>query len=156
MSSSAISCDEAKSLGVWTEHQRMPNGELRFRLRNEDGSAYIRTQSTSEGGWQKSHYHVSVRETYIVQVGQIALAESVADRVIIRVFRAGQMFTTEPMVPHNIFMFRESIIHTVKHGSDGQVSDWHPVPSLDQRTAHLSETEILRFVGPVTGKGIDP
>jgi hypothetical protein len=141
----AISNEQARSLGVWSEHERMPNGELRFRLRNEDGSSYIRTVSSSEGGWQKSHYHVSVRETYIVQMGRIGFAELFNDRFSLRAFGPGSIFTTEPMVPHNVYMFRDSVIHTVKHGLGGLTGDWHSAPSLDQKIQGLGETEILRM-----------
>ena len=72
-----IEADEARAMGVWTDHSEMPNGELRFRLKHDDGTAYSRTESTGRGGWQNSHYHRSVRETYIVQRGKMAFAELV-------------------------------------------------------------------------------
>ncbi len=62
-----VGLEEARSKGVSIEHNQMPNGEFRFRLKHEDGTAYIRTEVTDSGGWQKSHYHRGVRETYIVQ-----------------------------------------------------------------------------------------
>src|ERR1700739_1987317 len=106
-----IDVNEAREHGVWAEHTKMPNGELRFRLKHRDGTAYIRTEASDDSGWQKSHYHRTVRETYIVQRGQIALAELIDSERRIRVFDAGEMFTTEPGVPHNIYMFGNSIIH---------------------------------------------
>ena len=69
--------DEARAKGVSTEHNEMPTGELRFRLKHDDGTAYIRTEATDRGGWQNSHYHRTVRETYIVQRGKMAFAELV-------------------------------------------------------------------------------
>jgi mannose-6-phosphate isomerase-like protein (cupin superfamily) len=140
-----IETEEAKRLGIWTEHAEMPNGELRFRLKHRDGTAYIRTESKPSSGWQKSHYHDSVRETYIVQEGRIALAEWIDERLRLRMFGAGGSFTTEPRVPHNIYMFGGSIIHTVKHGPEGKVADWHAVPTLDERTVSLDEDAILRL-----------
>lgn len=140
-----IDVNEAKEHGIWTEHAEMPNGELRFRLKHRDGTAYIRTESRDDSGWQKSHYHLTVRETYIVQQGRIALAELIDDQLRTRTFDAGEVFTTEPGVPHNIYMFGNSIIHTVKHGPEGQVIDWHEVPSLDEQTLSLDGNDILRL-----------
>lgn len=139
-----ISHDEAKERGVWTEHNEMLSGELRYRLKNMDGTAYIRTESGS-GGWQKSHYHKSVRETYIVQLGRMALAELIDGTLRLRVFGPGKVVTTEPYVAHNVYMFRGSIIHTVKHGREGQVSDWYAAQSFDEKTVHLGESEIIRL-----------
>jgi hypothetical protein len=140
-----ISPEEAKDRGVWVEHNEMVNGELRFRLKHSDGTAYIRTEATSSSGWQRSHYHKSVRETYIVQQGSIALAEWIDEQLRLRVFGPRGIFTTEPYVPHNIYMFGSSIIHTVKHGPEGRVTDWHAVPSLDEKTLHLEEIGIIHL-----------
>jgi mannose-6-phosphate isomerase-like protein (cupin superfamily) len=135
---------EAKERGVWTEHNSMLNGELRFRLKNTDGTAYIRTES-EKGGWQKSHYHKSVRETYIVQSGRIVLAELIDKKVKLRVFGPNEVVTTEPYVVHNVYMFAGSVIHTVKHGMEGQVQDWHGAASFDEQTVHLGENDIVRL-----------
>ncbi|MGC9494176.1 hypothetical protein, partial [Vibrio genomosp. F10] len=55
---STISCWEASDkYGVSIRHGKMnTNGELRFRLLSTDGSAYIKTVTTSESeGWQNPH-----------------------------------------------------------------------------------------------------
>ena len=70
-----IEAHDATAMGVWTHHSEMPDGELRFRLKHDDGTAYSRTEATVGGGWQKSHSHRTVRETYITQRGRMALAE---------------------------------------------------------------------------------
>lgn len=137
--------EEARTNGVSTEHSEMPNGELRFRLKHEDGTAYIRTEATDSGGWQKSHFHRNARETYIVQRGRMALAELVEGALRIRIFGPNDICTTEPNVSHNVYMYRNSVIHTVKHGDGGSAADWHSNPLLDQKTAHLDETDITRL-----------
>lgn len=136
---------QAKELGIWTAHNRMPNGEYRFRLRCADGTAYIRTVATERSGWQKSHFHRGVRETYILQKGRLALAEWVENRLQIRVFSQDEIVTTQPNVPHNVYMFPNAITHTVKHGEDGSIEDWIAYPELDVLTIHLAESEILRL-----------
>lgn len=126
-----IGCDVASSAhGITVRHGRMStNGELRFRLKCQDGTAYIRTQTTAESqGWQKPHFHQFSRETYIVERGWIGYAEASPGRLLQRRYVAGQVFTTEPHVVHNIYMSANAVIHTVKHGLDGHDdtrSDWH-------------------------------
>lgn len=103
--------------GITTFHNRMPNGELRFRLKKADGTAYIRTEADSTGGWQESHYHKFVQETYIVQKGWIAFAQYENKEFTIKRFVEGQSFTTKPHIIHNVYMPKRAVIHTVKHGN---------------------------------------
>lgn len=52
-----IDCIEAREKhGIFTLHHQMTNLERRFRLKKSDGTAYIRTEASTEGGWQESHY----------------------------------------------------------------------------------------------------
>jgi mannose-6-phosphate isomerase-like protein (cupin superfamily) len=118
MCATEISPDAAlASHGISTLHHQMPNGEYRFRLLKNDGTAYIRTEASDRGAWQKSHFHEKVQETYIVQSGWIAFASKVNGKRKLEVFREGEVFTTEPGLIHNVFMPNGSVIHTVKHGS---------------------------------------
>ena len=142
--------DEAKLRGICTQHNEMPNGELRFRLKHADGTAYIRTEATESSGWQKSHYHTSVRETYIVQSGKMALAELIEGKTRMRVFGPGEICTTEPHVSHNVYLFGGTIVHTVKHGEEGKITDWHASPSFDEKTANLSESDIALLATTLT------
>jgi len=140
-----VDADEARSRGIWAEHNQMPNGEYRFRLRSRDGSAYIRTEATADSGWQRSHWHRNVKETFIVQQGRMALAEWVSDSLHLRIFSAGEIVTTQPGISHNVYMFPDSIIHTVKHGDEGATADWIADLDLDGKTRSLTETEILKL-----------
>lgn len=137
--------EEARTKGVSTEHNEMPSGERRFRLKNDDGTAYSRTEASARGGWQKSHHHRSVRETYIVQSGKMALAELVEGTLQLRVLGPNDICTTKPNVAHNVYLFRSSVIHSVKHGDGGDRADWHANPSLDEKTLYLDEAEITRL-----------
>jgi mannose-6-phosphate isomerase-like protein (cupin superfamily) len=140
-----IETQEARAKGVWTQHSEMPSGELRFRLRHDDGTGYSRTEAGDSGGWQTSHHHHSVRETYITQRGRMAFAELIDGGLRIRLFGPGEICTTEPKVPHNVYLYRNTVIHTVKHGDEGSVADWHAEPSLDEKTRHLNEADIARL-----------
>lgn len=121
MDEEQISAEEAARVhGVIARHGRMSRtGEFRFRLLKNDGTAYIRTEASASGGWQKSHWHNKVRETYIVQRGWIGYAELVDGLPRYRIYRAGDLFTTAPFIIHNVYMPANAVIHTVKHG-DGR------------------------------------
>lgn len=142
----ALNEADARDLGVTTLHEQMENGELRFRLVAADGSSYIRTVATSIGGWQNSHYHKGVLETYISQEGCSFLVELMDDELVWHPLNPGDVFTTQPDIPHNMYLPAGAILHTVKHGDGGSGSDWHAAPELDARTKGLSEEEILRMV----------
>ena len=137
-----IPTDLAGELGVSTSHSRMDNGELRYRLVAEDGSSYIRTEASADGGWQNSHYHKSVSETYIVQAKWIALAERDGDDMRLWTMQAGDVYTTRIGVSHNAYLPSHAVLHTVKHGEGGEGGDWFSDPVLDSLTQHLSEAEI--------------
>jgi hypothetical protein len=147
-----IPCREAlDEHGISVAHGRMPtNGELRFRLNCTDGTAYIRTQtSSSDEGWQNPHYHNVLRETYIVEKGWVGYAESRNGVVEQHRYEAGSVFTTEPAVAHNIFMPRGAVIHTVKHDvaalEESKKGDWHG-DSDDPRIRQLIELRGKSFV----------
>jgi hypothetical protein len=109
--------DDENEYGITVEHSKMPNGELRFRLKKNDGTAYIRTEASSKGAWQEGHYHNQVLETYIVQNGWIGYAEWVGNKPLFKIYEKDQKFTTTPFIIHNIYMPGDSVIHTVKHGN---------------------------------------
>ena len=106
-----IEAHDARAMGVCTHHSEMPNGERRFRLKHDDGTAYSRTEATEGGGWQKSHSHRAVRETYITQRGRMALAELIDDALRIRLFGPHEICTTEPNIPHNVYLYGNTVIH---------------------------------------------
>lgn len=140
-----ISCEVAKAdHGITCPHEAMDNGELRFRLTSEDGSAYIRTVSGTNGAWQNSHYHKSVKETYIVQKGWMAFASLSGDKVSLVIAKAGHLITSEPFVVHNVYLPAGAVIHTVKHGASEE-KDWFGDEEFDKATKNISEEEMIRF-----------
>jgi hypothetical protein len=117
MKETRIPCDEAlENHGIKCPHGQMSNGEYRFRLIKNDGTAYIRTEASSNGDWQDSHYHNQVRETYIVQNGWMGYAEEIGGEPRYYIYREGQLFTTSPFIIHNVYLPAGAVIHTVKHG----------------------------------------
>jgi len=58
---STIDSQEAENTyAITTCHEQMGNGECRFRLRKNDGTAYVRTEMNQTGAWGESHYHNSL------------------------------------------------------------------------------------------------
>ena len=105
-----------RDFGVTTIHHEMDNGERRFRLNKDDGTGYARTEASAAGGWQNSHFHKEICETYIVQDGWIALAELISTEPTIRILWPGDIVTTQPMVVHNVYLAHDAVIHPAKHG----------------------------------------
>jgi hypothetical protein len=139
-----LSPSEAEARGIHARHECMENGEWRFRLMARDGSGYIRTETGTAGAWQNSHWHNVVRETYIVQVGWIALVEQHAAGLTWTLLRPSDIHTTEPRVQHNVYMSAHSVVHTIKHGPIDGAEDWTPAPELDAATKCITEEEILK------------
>lgn len=139
-----ISDAEAEVRGIWTSHEIMDNGELRYRLLSEDGSAYIRTVSGTQGAWQNSHHHKSVKETYIVQDGWMAYAELREGLLVGRVYEKDASVTTQPGIVHNVYLPKKAVIHTVKHGIALE-HDWHRSDEFDEMTKILLEEDIKKW-----------
>lgn len=138
----SLTGNDARDRGIEARHEQMENGELRFRLMARDGSGYIRTIGPPEGGWQNSHYHDSVMETYIIQKGWVAFVELVDDCLLWRRLEEGDVHTTRAKIAHNVYVPAGIVMHTVKHGASEVNNDWFASADLDGRTKHLSEQEI--------------
>lgn len=143
-----IAPEVAAKAHIVAKHDKMiENGECRYRLLKEnEGTAYIRTEASERGGWQNSHHHNTCTETYIVQSGWMAAAELRDGRLSIVRFEEGEIYSTEPGVVHNVYLPARAVIHTVKHGPAAK-GDWHGNTSaaaeLNEHTKQISEEQIL-------------
>jgi len=144
-----LSSTEVAASGMINNHEQMENGELRFRLRNEnDGSGYVRIVAGTEGAWQNAHFHTGVRECVIVQKGWMAFAKKIDGGIHMRILREEEMIVSEPGVVHNTYLPVGAIIHCVKFGSNvaekiSGKADWHSSPEFDKLTKSLSEYQIM-------------
>ena len=120
----------------------MDNDEKRFRLIGSDNSTYIRTEASRTGGWQNSHYHKTIKEFYLVQKGAIILVELKNNEVFTKKLLEGDSFITEPNIPHNVFMFPNTITHTIKFG-DCTNPDWNEYKKLDEIVKDINWKELL-------------
>jgi hypothetical protein len=149
MNEEEITLEEAEKVyGITIKFSKMPtNGEARFRLRSKDGNDYIKTVTKDNaGGWQKAHFHKGLYEKYIVQKGSIICAICLNNEITANVYKQGECFTIEKNIPHNIYMNKETIIHTIKIGdaiinpeSDGKADWW----CADKVCPELNNEEIL-------------
>lgn len=142
-----LTSEEIQAARIVAKHDVMTaNGERRFRLQKEDdGTAYIRTEASNNGGWQNSHHHDHCTETYIVQSGWMAAAELRDGEVMLTRYQTGQIYSTEAGVVHNIYLPAGAVIHTVKHGPAAK-GDWHGntpgAITLNEQTKSISESQI--------------
>lgn len=134
-----------KKYKIFTRHQEMENGELRFRLIKDDGTAYSRTEAGGSGFWQESHCHKNTKETYIVQKGWIACAKMHSEQCKIQIFKEDEIFTIGPDTCHNIYMAKGAVIHTVKHGESKKEDRIlnNETKKLDKISRSLNEDQIL-------------
>ena len=144
--------EDALRHGIVARHERMANGEVRFRLLAKDGTGYVRTHSGESGASQNSHYHKTALETYVVQRVWAAFAELADGEVEWHVLRPGDVYTTHPGVAHNIYLPANAIIHTVKHGEETIDGDWQAAEELDLLTKHVGE-EVLLGIGIHLSRG---
>ena len=127
-----ISLESAIEFGIENKHSIMKNGEKRFRqICTKDKTAYIRGESGDNGYWQNSHYHKTIKELYIVQKGSILLAVYLNDKVKIKKVNENEFFSIGPNIPHNIYMYPNTVTHTVKYGTIDD-NDWIPYEKLDE------------------------
>lgn len=141
-----ISIRKARKYGLKMNSSLMENGEKRFRLIcTKDKTAYGRTEGGKKGYWQNSHYHKNMSELYVVQNGKILFAKYRDNQLeIIEVDQNG-ICTAEPNVPHNVYMYPDTVIHTIKYG-ETEDYDWIPFEKLDnilsEKTIEEWEQEI--------------
>lgn len=138
-----LSSQQAEALGITARHERMDNGELRFRLCGMDGSSYIRTEVGAESGWQNSHLHRHVHELNVVQQGAMVVVESRQEELTVLVVRAGESYLCPLDLPHNCYLLPGSVVHTVKYGSGLPAVDWVACPQLDSLCQTLDVSALL-------------
>ena len=83
------------------------------------------------GGWQKSHYHTTINELYLVQKGTILFVELINDKTNVTKYSEGEFCVVHPMIPHNVYMFPNTITHTIKFGNCLN-ADWNECKELDE------------------------
>ena len=132
-----ISIEEAEKYGIKNKHSILDTGEIRFRqICLKDNSAYIRAEGGKKGYWQRAHYHKYSREIYIIQTGAVIVAQYINNEVKINRYKEGDVFIIEPTIPHNIYMYPNTVSHTVKFGESDEY-DWERFELLDEKIKEM-------------------
>lgn len=113
--------------GISITGDEMDNGEIRFRMMSE-ASSYIRVDSCNADNWQNAHYHSEQKEFFFIEKGAAIVVTLEDQKKVINHYSSGEFFVVAPMIPHNVFMEKGSISHTIKWGG---TPDWVPFPELD-------------------------
>jgi len=130
-----ITIKEAESFGIQNVHHLMDNGELRFRLTRDTGSSYILTINTKQAAWQNNHVHHQKKEFYIVEKGRILLVMQKKDKLEVMRLNEDETSLVSMNVPHNVYMSENTVLHTVKYGTEDD--DWFACPELDERIQNI-------------------
>ena len=124
----------------------MDNGEKRFRqICSKDKTAYIRSEGGSKGYWQNSHFHKTIREVYIVQKGSILLVQYIDNRLYVKKIVENEIYNVKPNVPHNVYMYPNTVVHTVKYG-EVEEYDWQEFKKLDDMVKGKEPEEIEKII----------
>lgn len=143
--------DQLPAFGVRLNHERMDNGELRFRLTGADQSSYIRCENPGPPVWENAHAHSRLRELVLVQRGRVIFVEQKGEQARFLLLKPGCFALTTPGVPHTQWLDRDTVVHTVKFG-DCAGPDWIPAPALDALTHPLTGAEALALASPPDGQ----
>lgn len=124
----------------------MDNGERRYRqICSKDKTAYIRAEGGKVGYWQNSHFHKTIREVYIVQKGSILLVQYIDNKLCVKKIIENEIYNVKPNVPHNVYMYPDTVLHTVKYG-EVEEYDWQEFKKLDDIVKGKQPEEIEKIV----------
>ena len=144
-----LTIEQCVELGVDFPCDVSDSGEHRFRcLDTINGCGYILTRASKNGGWYKSHSHVRLTETFIIQKGWLGLAtidlSQAVKSVQINTYKAGDIVTVRPNVAHNVYIPADCILLAIKHGNCSLPNDWVACPDLDGATKNIDESQIFQ------------
>ena len=77
-------------------------------------------------------------ELYLVEKGSAIIVIYENERYQLKRLYENESLMIKPGVAHNLYIFEDSIIHTVKYGAFS--NDWHSYPELDEICQKLDLT----------------
>lgn len=110
--------------------EKMPNTEIRFRLKIDENTIYSITKSGEKLAWQKSHYHKNCKEIYYVQKGKMKIITKEKDFVFCRILNKGDKIVVNEDVSHNVFLYEDTQICVLKYGNVSN-NNWYSDNQLD-------------------------
>lgn len=128
-----------KQQDITMEHEQMPNGENRFRIKTTDNSMVSFCKSEKISGWQNAHYHKNLRELYIVQTGEVILViQDKENKIDYHLLHTGETYMVEPDVKHNVYLLEGASTCVIKFGAQME-KDWFPAIELDKICKSLAK-----------------
>lgn len=121
--------------------EKMPNTEIRYRLKIDENTLYSITKSGDKLSWQNSHYHKYCNELYIVQKGKLVMITKDNNKICSKVMKRGEIINIQPNVSHNLYMIEDTEICVLKYG-DIKPDDWYCDKSLDNICRKMDVTSI--------------
>lgn len=130
----------------------MDNGQTRRRVRMGDVAVTITT--TEVAGWEESHLHRGLRESYTVIKGRMGFSfeslEEDGERGVM-LLEPGDTVSSNPGAAHNVYLYAGTTIGVFVYGEpvgnpDKKGNDWWPAQDdFDAWSKSLSEADIERL-----------
>ena len=84
--------------------EKMPNTEIRYRVKIDENTIYSITKSGEYPAWQNSHYHKNCKEIYYVQKGKMKIITKEKEFVYCRLLSKGDKIVIDENISHNVFL----------------------------------------------------
>ena len=110
--------------------EKMPNTEIRYRVKIDENTIYSITKSGEYPAWQNSHYHKNCKEIYYVQKGKMKIITKEKEFVYCRLLNKGDKIVVDEEISHNIFLYKDTEICVLKYGNILN-SNWYSDKLLD-------------------------
>lgn len=75
----------------------------------------------------------------------ILLAQYIEGNTKINRVEKGKIFNVEPNVPHNVYMYPNTVLHTVKYG-EVEEYDWQEFKELDNILKNKTMEELKKYI----------
>lgn len=110
--------------------EKMPNTEIRYRVKIDENTIYSITKSGEYPAWQNSHYHKNCKEIYYVQKGKMKIITKEKEFVYCRLLSKGDKIVIDENISHNVFLYKDTEICVLKYGNILN-SNWYSDKLLD-------------------------
>ena len=96
--------------------KRMPNGEVRRRVKFADDTALHYTIAPLNTEWQNAHFHKGLTEVQLVISGKMAVVRCDSQGRSIEFFMPGEVCVSSPWHVHNVYLYPGSVLATITYG----------------------------------------
>ena len=121
--------------------EKMPNTEIRYRVKIDENTIYSITKSGEYPAWQNSHYHKNCKEIYYVQKGKMKIITKEKEFVYCRLLSKGDKIVIDENISHNVFLYKDTEICVLKYGNILN-SNWYSDKLLDSICKEINDRNI--------------